>query len=97
MRTISLNTKIFLLFSHHRDGRSVSTLFSQMQFKTNFLWNIYLEATKQKFGFLWLNVDKGTPKNLRFCSDVFSENPTFYVEEGTHKGEPLEVSWDEPV
>jgi hypothetical protein len=94
MRTVSLNSKVFMLFSNLRDGRSIQTLFSQMSFDTSFLAEIYKHASSKKFGFLCINLDKNTPSLLRFCTDIFAPHVTYFVERGTYKGEPIPIEID---
>jgi hypothetical protein len=95
MRTVSLNTKVFLLFANLRDGRSVETLFSQMSFDTSFLKEIYKDATKKKYGFLCVDLDKNTSPLLRFSTNIFHKHPSYYLEEHTYKGDPIAVEADE--
>jgi hypothetical protein len=95
MRTVSLNTKIFMLFANLRDGRSVENLFSQMSFDTAFLRAIYKDATGKKFGFLCIDLDKNTSPLLRFSTNIFENHAAYYLEKGTYEGVPLPVEINE--
>jgi hypothetical protein len=95
MRTVSLNTKVFMLFANLRDGRSVETLFSQMSFDSTFLKNIYKEATRKKYGFLCVDLDKNTSPLLRFSANIFDKHVSYFLEEGTYKGQPIPIAINE--
>jgi hypothetical protein len=95
LRTCSLNCKYFFLFGSDRCITSVNHLFQQLNFDTHFLKDIYADATKKRFSFLLVCVEKGFSEQLRFVTNIFNENSQFFVKSGTYKNSPIPVTFNE--
>lgn len=81
IRSLSLNTHIFILFAHLRDNLAINNLFRQMALPTNFLQQAYKTATKGKYSYLCINLQAGISDELRVSSDILSKHPIFYTDE----------------
>lgn len=95
LRQISLNTKVFVIFPSLRDKNAVSVFFKQLDYPTNFLKQIYTEATSKKYSFLVVNLQRDVPSLLRFSADIFADAPCYFVPVGTFQGKPIEVNLNE--
>jgi hypothetical protein len=95
LRAVSVNAKVFCLFGSPRNYLSIANLFRQMIYDTQFLKEIYNDATEKEHGFLLINLQKGISKELRFCTDVFADEPSVYVPVDFAKRLPLRVSYHE--
>ena len=71
IRTISLNTDIFVLFRQARDQSSITTLGKQI-FPGNarYLWDSYKMATDKPFVYLFINLNS-KDRNLMLSSNIF--------------------------
>lgn len=95
LRAASVNSKVFILFGSPRNYLSVKTLFGQMIYDKDFMKAIYLNATSKTHGYLMINLQKGIPDELRFCTNILSRFPPFYVPTNFSKQLPLRVSFNE--
>lgn len=80
LRTLSINTHVFFLFSHLRDTLSIRNLFSQTGLNTEFLKSAYKLATRKQYSYLGLDLQQGTHESLRVFSNVTDAHPSFYLE-----------------
>ena len=73
IRTISLNTNIFVLFRQARDQSSITTLGKQM-FPGNarYLLDSYKMATDKPFGYLFINLNS-KDRNLMLTNNIFEK------------------------
>ena len=81
-RTISLNTTSFCVFKNPRDQRQICALASQIcPWNIGFVKEIYYDATKLPFSYLFIDLRPDLPDRLRFRTDIFeSDQQTVYVE-----------------
>jgi len=93
LRTLSINTHVFFLFSHLRDTLSINNLFAQTGLSTEFLKNAYKLATRKKYSYLGLDLQPATNESLRVFSNVLSEHPSFFLEREVET--PFAVGADE--
>lgn len=79
-RDISLNTKFIVLFKNPREKNQVAHLARQV-YPENWrgLHQAFLDATKQAFGHLVLDLCQDTPDLLRFRTNIFDEFPLVYA------------------
>ena len=82
MRLISINTQYHLLMKTFRDTSSIATLARQMfgphQYK--YMLDAYLDATKQNFGYLLVDLKPNSPDEIRLRTHIFpGENTICYV------------------
>jgi len=79
IRTISLNTNIFVLFRQARDQSSITTLGKQM-FPGNarYLLDSYKMATDKPFGYLFINLNS-KDRNLMLTSNIFEKEAKVYL------------------
>lgn len=80
IRTLSLNTHIFIIFAHLRDHLAISNLFRQMALPTSLLQESYKMATKRKYSYLCINLQAGISDELRVSTDILSEHPRFFTD-----------------
>jgi hypothetical protein len=80
IRSLSLNTHIFIIFSHLRDNLAINNLFRQMALSTSLLQQAYKKATRGKYSYLCINLQAGISDELRVCSDILSKHPVFYTD-----------------
>ena len=83
MRTISLQAHYIVLFPNRRDQTQVTTLGRQVfPGKSKFFKEVYEDATREPYSYLFLDLKPNTREDLRVRSNIFSENgkpPTVYV------------------
>jgi hypothetical protein len=80
-RTISLNSTCFCVFKNPRDQRQISTLASQIcPWNINFLREIYCDATKLPYSYLFIDLRPDLVELLRYRTDILSRRPVVYVE-----------------
>jgi hypothetical protein len=97
MRSISINANTFILFPSPRNYLSIANLFRQMIFDKNFLKAVYLHCTRETYGYLVINLQRSISEELRFCTDIFSPTPRFFVGADFAKKLPLAVSFNGPA
>jgi len=93
MRLISLNTKIFVLFPTLRDKLSYKIFFRQLDVNYKFLCNIYKDACAKRFHYLVIDLDKSTDNRLRFSTEIFEKNITYYLQPDALKSTSEEVEF----
>lgn len=73
-RTISLNSQIIILMKNPRDKRQISTLSSQL-FPENagFLREAYIDATKEPFSYLLIDITQQCHEKLRVRANIFPD------------------------
>jgi hypothetical protein len=79
-RTISLNTRYYVLFKSPRDNQQIEH-FGRQIFPHNkyYLASALQQATKKPFGYLIVDLHPQTPDTLRVCSGIFpGELPLIY-------------------
>jgi len=80
IRSLSLNTHIFIIFAHLRDTLAINNLFRQMAISTSLLQQAYKEATKKQYTYLCINLQAGVSDELRVSSDILNKHPVFYTD-----------------
>lgn len=78
MRTISLNAKYIILMKNPRDKSQVYALGRQL-FPENLTYfrDSYLDATKQGYGYLVIDLTQNCDDSHRLRTDIFKSHPTF--------------------
>ena len=78
-RDISLNTHYFVLFKNQRDINQISILGNQLGIRKH-LKQSYIEATKNSYSYLLLDLAPGSNSDYMTRSNIFpGEDPTIYV------------------
>ena len=78
-RDISLNTHYFVLFKNQRDINQVKILGNQLGL-SNHLFKSYIEATKNPFSYLLIDLAPGSNNEFMLRSNIFpNEDPTIYI------------------
>jgi len=95
LRTITLNTRYFALYKNRRDHSALASLFRQLDYPTDFLKAAHKDATAKPFGYLVCNLSEEISEELRFCTDILAENPTFYINADENVKTPLQVTYYE--
>jgi hypothetical protein len=90
MRSVTLNTKIFILFGSRR---GFNALFAQLPEDTKWLKEVYQTATQEKYGHFVINLS-GVTEYLRFASNILDQYVTYFVRKGTYQRKPLAVKFD---
>lgn len=80
-RTISLNTRYYVLFKSPRDNQQIQHFGRQIYPQNkNFVSQALDIATKKPFGHLVIDLHPQTPDTLRICSGIFpNELPIIYT------------------
>lgn len=80
-RTISLNTQYMVLFKSPRDATQISNLAKQMYpGKGKFVQEAFFDATKEPFGYLFVDLKQSTPEHMRLRTNLFpGETQYVYV------------------
>ena len=80
-RTISLNSHYIILMKNVRDRSSISQLARQIfPYKTRFLTDSYIDATKDAYSHLILDLRPESPEVLRVRANIFDEVITVYCQ-----------------
>ena len=74
-RDISLNTHYFILFKNPRDIQQIKLLGRQLGMPKKLL-EVYLDATKDPFGYLLINLSPGNSDNYMLRSHIFPDEHT---------------------
>jgi hypothetical protein len=81
LRTVTLNSNIFILFRNLRDKISANNLFRQLAWPDAFLEAIYKDACHAKpYSYLCISLQHHLEDHMRFSTDLFGERPKFYVQ-----------------
>ena len=79
-RIISLNSNYIVLMKNTRDSSSVTMLAKQTHpFRTRFVSDSYLTATRNPYTYLLLDLRQETPEILRLRADIFSDVIQVYI------------------
>ena len=79
-RVLSLNTNYIVLMKNTRDSSSLSILAKQTHpFRTRFVTDAYLDATKEPFSCLVMDLRQETDEKIRLRSNIFSDLISVYV------------------
>jgi hypothetical protein len=92
IRSLSLNTHIFIIFAHLRDTLAINNLFRQMALSTSLLQQAYKNATRAKYSYLCINLQAGMSDELRVSTDILNKYPVFYTDKQLEL--PFNVSFD---
>ena len=80
-RTISLNTRYYVLFKSPRDNQQIQH-FGRQIFPNNkmFVSEALRQATSKRFGYLIIDLHTQTPESLRVCTGIFpKEIPLVFI------------------
>ena len=73
-RTVSLNASYMVIMKNSRDASSITNLAKQTHpYRTRFLTNSYLDATKQPYSYLLIDMVPETPEEIRIRSNIFED------------------------
>ena len=87
MRTISLNAHYMVLFKNPRDKGQVRTLGSQIcPGKSDFLTSAFQDATKDRYGYLLIDLHPETSEDLRVRTGLFRNEDSYIYQPGTSGG-----------
>ena len=79
-RTVSLNSNYIVLMKNTRDNSSVTHLAKQTHpFKTRFITDSYLDATKNPYSYLLLDLRQETPEEIWIRGNIFCDPITVYL------------------
>ena len=79
-RVLSLNTHYIVLMKNTRDSSSVSILAKQTHpFRTRFVTDAFLDATKEPFSYLVMDLHQETDEKIRLRSNISSDLISIYV------------------
>lgn len=77
-RTISLNTQYYCLFKNCRDKLQITCLGKQMYpRRIQFFQEAYNDATKDKWGYLFVDLKPDTPEDFRLRTNIFPGETQF--------------------
>ena len=79
-RTVSLNASYIVIMKNSRDASSITNLAKQTHpYRTRFLTNSYLDATKQPYSYLLIDMVPETPEEIRIRSNIFEDPIKVYT------------------
>ena len=79
-RTVSLNASYIVIMKNSRDASSITNLAKQTHpYRTRFLTNSYLDATKQPYSYLLIDMVPETPEEIRIRSNIFEDPIKVYM------------------
>ena len=73
-RQISQNSDYFVLFKNPRNSSEIRTLATQITPGNLSLVNIYMEATKEPFSYLFINLTQEGKSETKYLSDLFKKD-----------------------
>lgn len=77
-RTISLNTQYYCLFKNCRDKIQITCLGRQMYpGRTKYFQEAYADATREKYGYLFIDLKPDTPEDFRLRTNIFPGETQF--------------------
>ena len=82
-RQISPNCDYFCIFKNPRNSSEIRTLAQQMTPGNMILVQIYMEATKGPFSYLFINLTQECDPKMKYLSDLFEDYVTVFVVNGT--------------
>lgn len=79
-RDISLNANYLVLFKNPRDRAQIFYLARQIYPENpKFIREIYFDATRRSFSYLFIDLKQSTPDELRFRACIFPDDERYYV------------------
>ena len=79
-RTVSLNASYIVIMKNSRDASSITNLAKQTHpYRTRFLTNSYLDATKQPYSYLLIDMVPETPEEIKIRSNIFEDPIKVYT------------------
>merc|ERR1712074_407672 len=75
-RQISQNCDYFVVFKNPRNSSEIRTLAKQISPVSLHLINIYIEATKDPFSYLFINLTQECDPNVKYLSQLFNKDHT---------------------
>jgi len=91
-RTISLNAHYIILLKQVRDLKQIATLASQIAYKkSRFFMSAYEMAMKTPYSHFICQLRPEINDNLRFCSEIFSPNVCYFIENNINTERGLEI------
>ena len=78
-KQVSANTDYLIIFKNPRNCRDISVLSSQLTPGKNNLTKIYMEATKQPYSYIMINLTQCANEKTKYLSNLFSNIITSYV------------------
>ena len=82
-RQISQNCDYFVIFKNPRNSSEIRTLAQQMTPGNLILVQIYMEATKGPFSYLFINLTQECDPKMKYLSDLFQDYVTVFAVNGT--------------
>ena len=73
-RQISQNCDYFICFKNPRNSSEIRTLAQQITPGSLHLINMYIEATKEPFSYLFINLTQECPPEVKYLSQFFSRD-----------------------
>ena len=78
-RQISQNKDYFIVFKNPRNSSEIRTLAQQITPRSLHLINIYIEATKDPFSFLFINLTQECEPEVKYLSQLFTKDHSIQV------------------
>ena len=78
-RQISQNCDYFIVFKNPRNSSEIRTLAQQITPGSLFLIKIYIEATKDPFSYLFINLTQECEREVKYLTQIFSKDNTVKV------------------
>ena len=80
-RTISLNAQYIVVFKNPRDGAQIMHLAKQIYpGHVKYVQEAFLDATREPYGYLLVDLKQDTPEHLRLRTDVLKPHQTVYLQ-----------------
>ena len=73
-RQISQNCDYFIILKNPRNSSEIRTLAQQITPGSLHLINMYIEATKEPFSYLFINLTQECPPEVKYLSQFFSRD-----------------------
>ena len=83
-RQISQNCDYFAIFKNPRNSSEIRTLAQQMTPGNLILVQIYMEATKMPFSYLFINLTQECDPRVKYLSNLFNEFVNVYQVDGNN-------------
>ena len=78
-RQISQNCDYFAIFKNPRNSSEIRTLAQQMTPGNLILVQIYMEATKMPFSYIFINLTQECDPRVKYLSDLFNQFINVYL------------------
>ena len=82
-RQISQNSDYFAIFKNPRNSSEIRTLAQQLTPGSLDLIDIYMEATKDPFSYLFINLTQECQPEVKYLSNLFDSDRVYYSSSGT--------------